>query len=76
MSYEKSIEVYRFKENIVTPLASNPDKNADCGLGDLVLIIDRDVWVRDWNAEREEQFAKAIYGPEFVRINPQIFDKL
>lgn len=75
MSYEKNIEVYKFKANIVTPLASDPHKHAECGLGDLVVIIDRDVWVRDWNSEREEQFALAIYSPEFVRINPLIFDK-
>lgn len=75
MSYEKNIEVYKIKENIVTPLASDPKMHAECGLGDLVLIIDNEVWIRDWVAGRPEQFAKAIYSPEFVRFNPLIFER-
>lgn len=75
MPYEKKIEVYKVKENFNSPLASNPSKVASCTIGDFVIIIDDEVWVRDWNAQREEQFAMAIYTPEFVRINPFIFEQ-
>ena len=75
MGYEKNIEVYKIKENFNTPLASNPSTPASCGVGDIVIIFDDEVWVRDWNDDRKEQFAKAVYNPDFVRMNTNIFDK-
>ena len=46
------------------------------GIGDLVVIFDNQVWVRNWCDNHENEFVRAIYSPEFVRINPNIFDKL
>jgi hypothetical protein len=75
MAYEQDIEVYKQKVNFNSPLASNPNKCATCCVGDLIVIIEGVVWVRDWSDDRKEQFAQAVYSPEFVRINPSIFDK-
>lgn len=75
MDYVKNIEIYRIKAEFYSPLASNPNKAANCSLGDTVVIIDGIVYIRDWNDEREEQFAQALYSAEFVKLNPNIFDK-
>lgn len=74
MGYEKNIEIYKVKENFNSPLASDPNRLASCTIGDFVIIIDDDVWVRDWNAQRTEQFAKAAYDKNFVGKNPFIFE--
>lgn len=76
MSYDKSIEIYEQIGNFVSPLASNPKKHATCTVGDIIIIIDRDVWVRNWDIDKDEQFSLAYYTPEFVRLNPNIFKKL
>lgn len=75
-SYLKNIEVYEIVQNFNTPLASDSKKRAMAGYGDHVVIIDNQVYIRDWNDEREEQFAEALYDAEFVRINPGIFKKI
>lgn len=76
MGYEKKIEIYKVIQNFKTPLASNPKQVANCSLGDYLVIMDDEVWIRDWNDNREEQFAKAVYSPEFVRMNQNIFEKI
>jgi hypothetical protein len=75
MSYEKNIEIYKLIANFNIPLASNPTQKANDNIGDLIFIFDDQVWIRDWNDDREEQFALAVYSPEFVRMNPSIFEK-
>jgi hypothetical protein len=75
MGYVKNIEIYKVVVNFNSPLASNPSKIANCSLGDFVLIFDDEVWVKNWNDDQEEQFAKAVYSPEFVKMNPSIFEK-
>lgn len=76
MSYEKKIEIYEIRENFNTPLASNPKQIANNSIGDYLVIIDDEVWIKDWNDKREEQFAKANYSPDFVRMNENIFDQI
>lgn len=73
--YVKKIEIYKLIENIATPLARNPNQIANCSLGDCLFIMDDEVWIRDWNELNTEQFSKAIYSPEFVRLNDKIFEK-
>ena len=75
MAYEKNIEIYKIKGDLNTPLASNPSTPASCGVGDIIIIFDDEVWVRNWNDECPNQFAKAVYNPDFVRMNLNIFDK-
>ena len=42
MSYEKNIEIYKMKKDVITPLASNPKIQASCTEGDFIIIIDND----------------------------------
>jgi hypothetical protein len=74
-SYLKDIEVYKLKENLKTPISESPNEIANNGIGDLVVIFDNQVWVRNWNDNHQNEFVRAIYSPEFVRINTNIFDK-
>ena len=75
MGYNRNIEIYKLKENFKSPLASSPEKCADHGMGDPIIIIDDEVWILDWNNLPTEQYAKAIYSPTFVRMNNNIFEK-
>ncbi|MFA5207507.1 MAG: hypothetical protein WC428_02505 [Candidatus Paceibacterota bacterium] len=75
MAYEKNIEIYKIKGNFNVPLASNPNQIAESGANGFLIIIDDDVFVQDWNAQRTEQFAKANFNATFVKLNPAIFDK-
>lgn len=76
MGYEKIIEIYKIEHNINSPLASDHNQNANCSVGDYLVIIDNDVWIKDNKAFRVEQFAKASYSPQFVRNNTTIFTKI
>lgn len=76
MGYEKKIEIYKIIQEFNTPLASNPNQLANSGNGNHVVIIEEEVWIADFNNRREEQFAKAIYSPEFVRKNGVLFEKI
>lgn len=75
MNYTKNIEIYKIIENFKTPTASNPSECAKCGIGDLLLIFDDEVWIKNWSDIKNE-YVKAIYSPEFVRINLAIFEKV
>ena len=74
MSYEKNIEIYKMKKDVITPLASNPKIQASCTEGDFIIIIDNEVYVRDYVEGRSAQFAKADYSPDFVRMNKFLFE--
>jgi hypothetical protein len=76
MSYEKKIEIYKQIVNFNAPLASNPSRIANSSIGSLLILIDDDVWVQDWNDSRVEQHAKAVFSQEFVRLNPTIFERV
>jgi hypothetical protein len=75
MPYKKNIEVYEQIANFRTPLAETTNKIADCNIGDFVIIINNEVWVRNWNNDNENEFSLAVYSPAFVRINTEIFKK-
>ena len=59
MCYVKNIEIYKIKDNVVTPLASSPSESANCSIGDYLIIIDKKVWIKDWNDDslRLERFS-------------------
>ena len=76
MCYVKNIEIYKIKDNVVTPLASSPSESANCSIGDYLIIIDKKVWIKDWNDDRKEQFAMANYSEDFVKMNPSLFEQI
>jgi len=71
----RNIEIFKIKSEFQTPLRSSYEI-ANCKIGDYILIIDEIVWVQDTNETRQEQYAEAIYTPQFVRVNPKMFQKL
>ena len=76
MNYIKKINIYEIRDNISIPLMSNPNEIADCSIGDMIIVIDDNVWVRDWNNNRVEQHALANISESFIIMNSNIFNKL
>ena len=76
MSYIKKINIYEIRDNISIPLMSNPNEIADCSIGDMIIVIDNNVWVRDWNNNRVEQHVLANINESFIIMNSNIFNKL
>lgn len=76
MSYFRDIETFELIVEFNTPLASSPSNCTNTPVGSLILIMDSDVWVRDIQENKPNQFSKAVYSPEFVRMNPKIFRKV
>lgn len=84
MSYSTKIEIYRIKNaEFVTPLAQAPEsKIARHSVGDFVIVINNEVWVKDKSATYtgesidRDDYQKAVYSPAFVRINPSIFERI
>lgn len=77
MGYTLKIEQYKIlKEEFVTPLAEAPrGLTVSHKKNDPVFIIGDDVWVKNYNIDEDDTYSKAIYSPEFVRINPWLFEK-
>ena len=75
MSYCKDIEIYKIKGDLRSPSAAEPDRVVNCNVGDHVIIIDDEVWIRDWDSGAKAQFSKPSYNAKFVRMNPTIFEK-
>ena len=77
MAYELKIEIYRIQEDkFASPLAEAPeDLSIHHNKNDVILIIGKDVWVKDYNNEEPDTYRKAIYSPEFIKINPWLFEK-
>lgn len=78
MSYSKNIEVYILLNALFrTPLAESPEKEqANYIEGDLVIIVNNTVWVKNRKEDGDDNYSQAIYTPEFVRINPMLFKKI
>lgn len=76
MSYIKKIEIYKIlNSDFVTPLSVAPkEKNAKYINSDFIFLFDDQVWVR--NRDNEDEYALAIYSPEFVRLNTMLFEKV
>lgn len=77
MSYHKNIELFKVIVNFVSPLAEAPEiSSVKHIIGDTVLIIDDEVWVRNWGDSNTFRFSKAIYTPDFVRMNKKLFEPI
>lgn len=67
----KEIEIWKQKENFVTPLHGG--KVATTKIGDFVLIMDGAVWVQHYPAPNSRPFfVKAVYGIKFFRANEEL----
>jgi hypothetical protein len=77
-NYSTNIEVYM----ILNALFRTPLKEAPEGLqanyieGDLVIIMDDNVWVKNRERDGDNNYSLAVYTPAFVRINPTLFKKV
>lgn len=78
MSYEKKIEIYKILDsNFVTPLAKKPnDDKASYIDGDLIIIFDEQVWVKNRDNQDDDEYSLAVYPPAFVRVNTKLFEKI
>ena len=72
--HRQLIEIYRQKIELKTPVA-NSNRVANCNIGDYIIIIDDVVWVYDYCDEKNEHYSQASYYPEFIRLNPNLFEK-
>ena len=78
MNYSTNIEVYKLLNALFrTPLKEAPEGlQANYIEGDLIIIMDNCVWVKNRERDGDNNYSLAIYGPEFVRINPTLFQKV
>ena len=74
MSHTKNIEIYKLIANFNSPLANDPTKCSNSGIGDFLVIIDETVWIKQWTDGYPNEFVRVIYDANFVRINPSIFE--
>ena len=69
------IEIYKQKVLLKTPIYNSHKKVANCKIGDFIMIVDDIVWVYDYSEDKKEHYSQATYNPEFVRLNPNLFEK-
>jgi helix-turn-helix protein len=70
----KKIEIYKIKENINIPLKENINLMSNHSIGDHIVIIDNEVWIKYWDNNIKEQYALVHCFPEFIRVNEYFFD--
>jgi hypothetical protein len=71
----RNVEIFKLLQDIKTPTFIDEKKVSNCDVNDFILIIGDEVWIQDKNEEKFGQYIQAIYGAEFVRINPLLFEK-
>lgn len=71
----RCIDIYELVNDIRIPLV-NSNAIANCANGDYLMIINEVVWITDEISGRKEKFAEAALVPQFVRDNPELFNKL
>lgn len=70
----QQIEIYKQKIKLVTPV-SGSRRIANCNIGDFIIIVEDKVMVYDYLDDKREHYSPASYTPEFVRLNPNLFEK-
>jgi hypothetical protein len=75
MSYRKEIKVFKLSSNINLPIKSNPNKCANCCIGDLLISYDGvNVYAKDWDDNQEDSFVLLLNDLNFIEINKHFFE--
>ncbi len=76
--YNAKIEIYKQIADFVSPLAESPNIVANCKKGDMLVIVDEEVWITNISISLScaTNFSKPVYSAEFVRINKKLFKKI
>lgn len=72
--YRQQIEIYKQKIELKTPVFGSKNV-ANCKIGDFIIIVDEIVWVYDYCDDKREHYSQASYNADFVRLNPNLFEK-
>lgn len=74
MENRKTFLVFELIDNINLPIKSNPNKTANCTIGDLLISYDgENVWAKDWNDEEEDSFVLILNDLNFIKLNGHLF---
>ena len=75
MSYRNEIKVFKLKDNINLPIKSNPNKTANCSIGDLLVSYDgKNVYAKDWDDDQDDSFVLLLNDLDFIEANEHFFD--
>jgi len=75
MCYRNEIKVFELKDNIILPIKSNPNKFANCSIGDLLVCYDgKNVYAKVWDDSQEESFVLLLNDLNFIEVNKHFFD--
>lgn len=74
MSYRNEIKVFELKDNINLPIKSNPNKIANCNIGDLLVSYDgKNVYAKDWDDNQDDSFVLLLNDLAFIEANEPFF---
>jgi len=77
MSYKIQVSVYKIKDNINLPLASNPQEIANSSIGDLIICFGGDVYAQEWNNDNTQgNFVLLLNDIDFINANEQLFENI
>lgn len=70
------VKIFEIRENINLPLAENPDKCSNAGIGDHLLCFDGvHVYAKAYD-KGKDAFTLLLNDLKFIEMNPRIFDKI
>ena len=77
MKYRRDIKIFRLKEDINLPLQHNPNKVANCNIGDLLICYDgNNVYCRDRNENDEGNYSLLLNDLRFIEVNKLLFEEI
>lgn len=81
MNYIEHINIYKQKNPLRIPLAKNPNLFADSSDYQYLIIINDEVYIKDFNIDIkidfiDEGFSRTIFNRSFIEENPEIFEKI
>lgn len=77
MNYNEEIKIFRIKDNINLPLASNPNKITNSSIGDLLVCWDnKNVYVKNWDNPNDASFSLLLNNLAFIEANEHFFENI
>lgn len=71
----REIQVFKLKESINLPIKSDPNKAANCNVGDLLFSYDGvNVYAKDWDDSQTDSFVLLLNDLSFIHLNSQLFE--